>query len=109
MTIFVFDASGLLAAEYSTQIETAHPQVSYLTTDQVGSPRIITDQNGAVTSRKDFAAFGDETATNQRTTALGYDPPNVRQDYTGYQRDEESGLEYAQATSQCRSRKVHIP
>ena len=95
-TIFVYDAAGQLAAEYSTQTAQT-PQVSYLTTDHLGSPRVITDANGVVTSRKDFAAFGDETITAQRTTGLGYTPPSVRQDYTGYQKDNESGLEYAQA------------
>ena len=95
-TVFVYDAGGQLAAEYSTQISQT-PQVSYLTTDHLGSPRVITDANGAVVSRKDFAAFGDETLTAQRTNGLGYNPPSVRQDYTGYQKDGESGLEYAQA------------
>lgn len=83
-------------AEYSTQI-TQTPQVSYLTQDHLGSPRVITDSVGNILARKDFSAFGDETATAQRTTALGYKPENIRQDYTGYQKDDESGLEYAQA------------
>lgn len=95
-TIFVYDASGTLAAEYSTALAET-PQVSYLTTDHLGSPRVITDQNGAVTSRKDFGVFGDETVTSQRIAALGYNPPNVRKDYTGYEKDAESGLDYAQA------------
>ncbi|MBF2020358.1 MAG: RHS repeat-associated core domain-containing protein, partial [Hydrococcus sp. C42_A2020_068] len=47
--------------------------------------------------RKDFAAFGDEVATPQRTQGLGYQPHNIRQDYTGYEKDTESGLEFAQA------------
>jgi RHS repeat-associated protein len=89
-----------LAAEYSTQIETEAPKVSYLTTDHLGSPRIATDASGGVISRKDFTAFGEEVVTAQRTSGdegNGYDPPNVRQDYTGYQKDLESGLEFAQA------------
>jgi YD repeat-containing protein len=55
-TIFVYNAGGKLVAEYSTQLATA-PQVSYLTADHLGSPRVITDQNGAVTTRKDYAAL----------------------------------------------------
>ena len=100
VTILVYDASGQLAAEYATQIETANPQVSYLTTDHLGSLRIITAKNGSVTSRKDFGAFGDEITTSERVggaTGNGYNPPNIRQDYTGYQNDDESGLEFAQA------------
>lgn len=51
-------------------------------------------------SRKDLGAFGDEVVSSQRvggTNGNGYDLPNVRQDYTGYQKDGESGLEFAQA------------
>ncbi len=101
VTVFVYDASGQLAAEYSTTVApTTQATVSYLTTDHLGSPRIITDQYGRVSSRKDFTAFGDEIVTPQRVAGPngnGYDPPNVRQDYTGYQKDGESGLEFAQA------------
>ncbi len=95
-TIFVYNGGGQLVAEYSTQ-QSATPQVSYLTADHLGSPRIITDNVGKVIARKDFNAFGDETASTQRTDALGYKPEEIRQDYTGYQKDDESGLEFAQA------------
>jgi hypothetical protein len=50
-----------------------------------------------IKSRKDFTAFGEQTATAQRTENLGYQPPSVRQGYTSYEKDEESGLEFAQA------------
>jgi RHS repeat-associated protein len=95
-TIFVYDGGGQLVAEYSTQISQT-PQVSYLTSDHLGSPRIITDGLGKVIARHDYSAFGDETATVQRTDTLGYKNDSIRQDYTGYQKDDESGLEYAQA------------
>ncbi|MCV4725822.1 hypothetical protein OFD51_32770, partial [Escherichia coli] len=65
-TVFVYNASGKLVAEYSTDLAETQ-QVSYLTMDHLGSPRVITDQNGTVTSRKDFSAFGEETITPQRT------------------------------------------
>jgi RHS repeat-associated protein len=68
-----------------------------LTQDHLGSPRIITDNVGKVIARKDFNAFGDETNSAQRTELLGYKPEEIRQDYTGYQKDDESGLEFAQA------------
>ena len=100
--IFVYDAAGRLAAEYNAGEPVSGddvPRVSYLTNDHLGSPRIVTDANGGVVSRKDFAAFGDETITSHRTPALGYpvSGPDIRQDYTGYQKDGESGLEFAQA------------
>jgi len=59
---------------------------------------VITDANGNVTKRQDYSAFGEETFTAQSVSGLGYtNQDNVRQDYTGYQKDDESGLEFAQA------------
>jgi RHS repeat-associated protein len=97
--IFVYDGVGKLVAEYSTQVApVSEAQVSYLTTDHLGSPRVITDQNGNVTKRQDYSAFGEETSTAQRIEGLGYaTQDNVRQGYTGYQKDDESGLDFAQA------------
>jgi len=101
VTVFVYDAAGQLSAEYSSSVASAQDsQVNYLTTDHLGSPRIITDANGAVTSRKDFTAFGEEVSSSQRvggSTGNNYEPSTIRQDYTGYQKDSESGLEFAQA------------
>ncbi|HMM80491.1 MAG TPA: RHS repeat-associated core domain-containing protein [Pyrinomonadaceae bacterium] len=85
-----------MIAEYSGEVA-AEPRVSYLTTDHLGSPRVATDERGSVTSRRDFTAFGEESFTAQRTQGLGYQPTEIRQNYTGYEKDEESGLEYAQA------------
>lgn len=85
-------------AEYSTQISQT-PQVSYLTTDHLGSPRVVTDQLGAVKDRKDYSAFGEETISAQRQSALGYTAAGdeLRKGYTGYEKDSESGLDFAQA------------
>ena len=97
-TIFVYDAGGKLVAEYSTiSASQTEAKVSYLTNDHLGSPRIITDNTGKIIARKDFNAFGDETNSAQRTEQLGYKSEEIRQDYTGYQKDDESGLEFAQA------------
>ncbi len=95
-TIFVYDASGKMVAEYSTQLATT-PQVSYLTSDHLGSPRINTDANGAVTARHDYQPFGEEIATSQRNTGLGYNSDEIRKKFTGYERDIESFLDFAQA------------
>lgn len=95
-TIFVYDASSRVVAEYSTATAST-PQVSYLTQDHLGSQRVVTNENGAVTDRKDFAAFGEET-TASRTSGIGYTTAeDPRPDYTGYEKDSESGLEFAQA------------
>ncbi len=98
-TVFVYDATGQLIAEYSNQLP-VNPKVSYLTADNLGSPRIVTDQNGQVVSRHDYMAFGEEVsvAHANRSTTPGYgELDGIRKQYTGYERDTESGLDYAQA------------
>ncbi len=99
-TIFHYDAGGKLIAEYSTIVETSNPQVSYLTNDHLGSPRITTDKNGNVFSRRDFLPFGKELTvaeTTQRNADVGYAADSVRQKFTGYERDSETELDFAQA------------
>jgi RHS repeat-associated protein len=95
-TTYVYDATGNLAAEYSSQPPSMPCQTCYLTTDHLGSTRLITDQNGKPVSRHDFLPFGEELATSNRTSALGYGvSDNVMQRYTGRLRDlEGAGLDY---------------
>ncbi|MBK7510694.1 MAG: RHS repeat-associated core domain-containing protein [Chloracidobacterium sp.] len=98
VTIFVYDAAGKQIAEYSTVVASANDaKVAYLTADHLGSPRINTDVTGAVTSRHDYHPFGEEIATAQRTTALGYSGDTVRKQFTAYERDIESSLDFAEA------------
>jgi RHS repeat-associated protein len=55
--------------------------------DHLGTPRVITDSGGALVSKHHYMPFGDEMpAVAQGTT-------NKRQ-YTGHERDPESGLDY---------------
>jgi len=110
-TTFVYDASGVLLEEWSGgALQTSYVYAgsrllttetsngtNYLTADHLGSPRVLTNGSGAVGSRKDFSPFGEEIVTPQRTSGVGYQPSGIRQDYTGYQKDNESGLEFAQA------------
>ncbi len=56
-TVFVY-SGGLLIAEYSTAISQT-PSVSYTTADHLGSPRVITNELGQVSSRRDFMPFGE--------------------------------------------------
>jgi RHS repeat-associated protein len=91
-TVFIYDASGKLVAEYSTLVTPQQDaKVSYLTTDHLGSPRINTDQNGAVRARHDYQPFGEEI---QRAS---YGADAVRQQFTSYERDNETDLDYAKA------------
>ena len=97
-TVFVYDAGGKLVAEYSTVVATSNDaKVAYLTNDHLASPRINTDANGAVTARHDYHPFGEEIGTSQRTSALDYIDDAVRKEFTGYERDNEINLDYAQA------------
>jgi RHS repeat-associated protein len=98
VTVFVYDATGKLVMEYSTIVESTNDaKVAYLTNDHLGSPRINTDVNGHATSRHDYHPFGEEISTTQRTGGVGYADDKVRKQFTGYERDGETDLDFAQA------------
>jgi RHS repeat-associated protein len=91
-TNFVYDAGGKMVAEYSTISASAtNAKVSYLTNDHLGSPRITTDGNGQVISRRDFQPFGEEIQRVNNGT------DSIRKKFATYERDGETGLDYAQA------------
>ena len=96
ITVFVYDAAGKLVAEYATEIS-QDPKVSYTTADHLGSPRMLTDENGATISRRDFHPFGEEILTTHRHPDHGYTPDDLRQKFTTYERDGETHLDFAQA------------
>ena len=95
-TVFVYSAAGKLVAEYSTELADK-PEVAYTTTDNLGSPRINTGASGNVIARHDYHPFGEEISTGNRTEEIGYKPDDVRKQFTGYERDDETGLDFAQA------------
>lgn len=101
-TVFVYDGLGKLAAEYSTAQPPTSPTTHYTATDTLGSPRVITNGSGQVESRRDFMPFGEELFADgtYRTTAAKYSTTGqdaVRQRFTGYQRDAETSLDFAEA------------
>jgi hypothetical protein len=57
-TVYVYDAKGRLAAEYGAQRSNAPCGTCYLTTDALGSTRLMTDSSGAVVARYDYLPFG---------------------------------------------------
>ena len=97
-TIFVYDAAAKLIGEYSTiVVNPTDAKVAYLTADHLGSPRANTDVTGAVIARHDYHPFGEEiVATGSRATT-GYGSDNVRNQFTGYERDHENDLDFAEA------------
>ncbi|PYT01395.1 MAG: hypothetical protein DMF63_00670 [Acidobacteria bacterium] len=97
-TIFVYDAGGKLIGEYSNEVASAQDaKVAYLTNDHLGSPRINTDLDGNVISRHDYHPFGEEVASSKRAAGIGYSTDTVRKQFTGYERDSETDLDFAQA------------
>jgi RHS repeat-associated protein len=97
-TTFVY-SGGKLVAEYTLTTATpTAPTTNYMGTDILGSPRIVTNQNAQVVSRRDFMPFGEDIPNvGNRTQAIGYKTDNLRQKFTGYQKDNETGLDFAQA------------
>jgi RHS repeat-associated protein len=57
--------------------------------------RMLSDEG--FENRRDFHPFGEEISIAERTAALGYQPDTVRQKFTGYERDNETDLDFAQA------------
>lgn len=66
-------------------------------------PRVATNANRAVIARHDYHPFGEEIVTypenitSKRTPVLGYSSDDVRKESTGYERDKEVKLDFAQA------------
>ena len=100
-TIFVY-SSGKLVAEYTTETPPSNPTTSYTATDMLGSPRVLTNSLGEVVSRRDFLPFGEELYADgtHRTTVGKYSvtgQDSVRKRFTGYEKDIETGLDFAEA------------
>jgi RHS repeat-associated protein len=99
-TVFVYDAAGKLTAEYTLGISAnPSPQSNYITTDTLGSARLVTNGTGEVVARHDYLPFGDEIyGLGGRTSAQGFaQPDTTRKRFTGYEHDSETGLDFAQA------------
>ena len=77
--------------------------LNWLVADQLGTPRMIFDKSGnlSATRRHDYLPFGEELIVGQgaRTAALGYTGDAMRQKFTQYERDIETGLDFAKALS----------
>ena len=87
---YVYDAFGNLAAEYGGTVSTTGTQ--YLTTDHLGSTRLITNAAGAEPRCLDYFPFGEEIP---RPGVDCYTPTTEpRQKFTGKERDQETGLDY---------------
>jgi len=116
----IYGFGGELLAEYAANGAALSPQKEYghrngqllvtatgsdirwLVTDQLGTPRMIFDVSGGLANvkRHDYLPFGEElyAPVSGRSAAWGYGGADgVRQKFTGYEGDNESGLDFAQA------------
>jgi len=93
-TTYIYDAMGDLAAEYGGTVTANGPE--FLTADQLGSTRVVTNAAKGIVARHDFRPFGDEIpGTGIRQGITGYNQDGgVRQEFTGKERDAETGLDY---------------
>jgi RHS repeat-associated protein len=124
-TWYIYGMSGELVAEYPVNGAVASPQKEYgyrgaqmlmvydsteagnkqfqwLVQDHLGSTRMVIDLSGTLAGMNlhDYLPFGEEIPVSGiRTTAQGYPPPDdkIHQKFTGYEKDTETGLDYAQA------------
>lgn len=72
-------------------------EVNWVVTDHLGTPRIIADRTGSTVgiSRHDYLPFGEELPSELRNGIAGYtSADSVRQQFTGKERDDETGLDY---------------
>jgi RHS repeat-associated protein len=70
-----------------------------MVSDQLGTPRMVIDKTGSLAGvvRHDYFPFGEEIQPDGswRNSAHGYGAvDNVRQKFTGKERDDETGLDY---------------
>jgi RHS repeat-associated protein len=99
-TVFVYNASGQMVAEYVS--DPVPPPAggggtSYLTSDHLGSTRVVTKADGSVKARYDYLPFGEElpASIGGRSSVVGYGgADSMRQKFTAKERDSESGLDY---------------
>jgi RHS repeat-associated protein len=102
VTIFVYNVVGQLIAEYNSDTDPplGGGGTSYLTTDHIGSTRVVTgiptgSGNVPVKARYDYLPFGEELPTDFRPGGIGYGGADTtKQKFTQKERDIESGLDY---------------
>jgi RHS repeat-associated protein len=71
--------------------------IQWLVSDQLGTPRMVFDQSGALANvkRHDYLPFGEELFAAARTAQFGYaNGDGIRQQFTLKERDVETGLDY---------------
>ncbi len=123
-TWFVYGLDGELVAEYNANAAVASPQKEYgyrsgqllvvydstetadkklqwMVADHLGTPRMVIDKTGSLSGMKrhDYLPFGEEIGANVgiRSAGNGYTADQIKQKFTGHQRDVETSLDFMQA------------
>jgi RHS repeat-associated protein len=125
-TWHIYGFGGELIAEYPANGATGSPSKEYgyrggqllivgdstnvrwTVTDALGTPRIVAGKTGALSdvTRHDYLPFGEELYVGMgtgsiRATTMGYGTggtnDGIRKKFTGYERDDETGMDFAQA------------
>ncbi len=97
-TVFVYDPYGNLAQEYGPSTDTG---TKYLTTDALGSTRLVTNSDGSLEKSYDYLPFGEEIESGTAgrgstfpTSAYPHPPSTQDLEFTSKERDSETGLDF---------------
>jgi RHS repeat-associated protein len=97
-------ASALVGFQNSTEFGelagTLYRETFWLVPDHLGTPRMVVDKSGSLAGvkRHDYLPFGEEVSAGVggRIPNQGYSQLDaVRQKFTAYERDNETGVDYA--------------
>ena len=93
VTTYVYDALGQLTMDVGPSVASGR---QYLTTDSLGSTRLITDGSGNAQTCKDYYPFGEEVPATSGTGRSGscWADSTETLRFTGKERDAETGLDY---------------
>ncbi|MFM8440715.1 MAG: RHS repeat domain-containing protein [Acidobacteriota bacterium] len=86
-TLYVYAPDERLIAEYGTTPPAS--SMSFVTLDQLGSARMMTDSAGRITMRSDYLSFGGELIRSSLKSV------GTQKRFTGYLRDYETGLDFS--------------
>lgn len=86
-TVYIYDLSGQLAAQYSSPAPVSTCTTCYLTTDVLGSVRMLSDQTG-VKAMHDYLPFGEEVPGGiDGRTSIWSSADGVAQRFTAKERN----------------------
>ena len=92
---YIYGPSGLMATIEPTSVNSNGTR--YPTSDNLGSPRLLTNSAAGVVSRHDYMPFGEEISSGigGRGSGIGFGATDgLRQKFTQKERDNETGLDF---------------